>query len=131
MVLVDTSVWVEHFRKKEDHLEGLLNGGHVACHPFIIGELACGHLKNRSEILTLLEALPSCPFMEHNEVLHFIDTNRLMGLGLGYIDMCLLASAVLSGTRVWTFDRRFNQAAIKMGSCYPEEILRKGTTYGA
>jgi predicted nucleic acid-binding protein len=118
MVLVDTSVWVEHLRKKEDRLAGLLNDGQVACHPFIIGELACGHLKNRSEILTLLKVLPSCPWVEHDEIFNFIDINRLTGLGLGYIDMSLLASAALSGMNLWTIDRRFQHAAIRMHSCY-------------
>ena len=131
MVLVDTSVWVEHLRKEEDHLAELLNDGHVACHPFIIGELACGHLKKRSEILTLLDVLPSCPWMEHDEILDFIDTHRLMGLGLGYIDMSLLASAVLSGMSIWTFDRRFIIAAIRMHSCYQARNRRKGTPHGS
>ncbi|MDI6632244.1 MAG: PIN domain-containing protein, partial [Thermoanaerobacteraceae bacterium] len=96
MVLVDTSVWVLHLRERNTELEKLLNDGDVVCHPFIIGELACGNLKNRSEILSLLQALPMATQAEHEEVMQFIDKYRLMGKGLGYIDMHLLASALLT-----------------------------------
>ena len=85
MVLVDTSVWVSHLREMRTDLAGLLNDGEVACHPFIVGELACGNLKNRTIILSLLEALPMVFAAEHDEVLTFIENHSLMGKGLGYI----------------------------------------------
>jgi hypothetical protein len=111
MVLVDTSVWVSHLREGNDRLADLLDKGDVCCHPFVIGELACGNLKNRIEILSLLQALPTAEFADHDEILTFIDTNRLMGKGLGYVDVHLLCSAVLSGISFWTADRRLAQAA--------------------
>ncbi len=96
MVLVDTSVWVAHLRDGTIGLEALLNEGEVICHPFIIGELACGNLKNRSEILSFLQALPMATHAEHEEVMQFIENYGLMGKGLGYMDLHLLASALLT-----------------------------------
>jgi hypothetical protein len=106
MILVDTSVWVFHLRKGEPELATLLNNGEVLCHPFIIGELACGNMKNRSEILSLLCALPMAILAGHDEVLHFIEKNNLMGKGLGYIDIHLAASAVLTDIPLWTLDKK-------------------------
>jgi len=114
MVLVDTSVWVAHLRHGAIGLEGLLNEGRVVCHPFIVGELACGDLKRRTEILGLLEALPRAIPAEPEEVLHFIENYRLMGKGLGYIDMHLLASARLTKVPLWTLDKKLNEIAIKL-----------------
>jgi predicted nucleic acid-binding protein len=111
MVLVDTSVWVSHLRKTHAGLVDLLNDGEVACHPFILGELACGNLKNRTTILMLLEALPMALPVEHKEILAFIEGHDLMGKGLGYIDVHLLASAVLTGFPLWTFDKKLEQVA--------------------
>jgi hypothetical protein len=111
MVLVDTSVRVSHFRKTHAGLVGLLNDGEVACHPFIVGELACGNLKNRTTILSLLEALPMALAVEHEEVLTFIERHDLMGKGLGYLDVHLLASAVLTGLPIWTLDKKLEQVA--------------------
>ena len=111
MVLVDTSVWVSHFRETQIDLVRLLNDGEVACHPFIAGELACGNLRNRTIILSLLEALPMAATVEHGEVLAFIESHKLMEKGLGYIDIHLLASAVLSQLPLWTLDKRLEQAA--------------------
>ena len=118
MVLVDTSVWVAHLRDGDTGLKALLNEGHVVCHPFIIGELACGNLKNRSEILSLLYALPMATHAEHEEVIQFIENNSLMGKGLGYIDMHLLASAILSKVPLWTLDKKLNQVSLKLGLAY-------------
>lgn len=115
MVLVDTSVWVAHLRQGNIGLEALLQEGRVACHPFIIGELACGNLHNRSEIITMLQALPRTIEAEHEEVMQFIDNYRLMGKGLGYIDLHLLASARLSGVPLWTLDKTLHEMAIKLG----------------
>jgi hypothetical protein len=118
MVLVDTSVWVAHLRYGNIGLEVLLNEGYVVCHPFIVGELACGNLKNRSEILSLLQALPMAICAEHEEVIQFIENYRLMGKGLGYIDVHLLASAVLTKVPLWTFDKKLNQVSLKLGLRY-------------
>jgi predicted nucleic acid-binding protein len=111
MVLADTSVWVSHFRETHAGLVGLLNAGEVACHPFIVGELWCGNLKNRTTILSLLGALPMAIAVEHEEVLPFIESRGLMGKGLSYIDVHLLASAVLMGLPIWTLDKRLEQVA--------------------
>ena len=111
MVLVDTSVWVSHLRETHAGLVDLLNDGEVACHPFVAGELACGNLQNRTIILALLEALPMGFPVEHKEVLAFIEGRSLMGKGLGYIDVHLLASAVLTGLPIWTFDKKLAQVA--------------------
>lgn len=118
MILVDTSVWVEHFRKGNVGLDVLLKDGRVLCHPFIIGELACGHLKNRANILSLLQALPAAIPAEHDEVLRFIENYRLMGKGLGYIDLHLLASAMLTNLSLWTLDKRLNQIASSLELAY-------------
>jgi predicted nucleic acid-binding protein len=124
MVLVDTSVWVLHLRERNTELEKLLNDGDVVCHPFIIGELACGNLKNRSEILSLLQALPMATQAEHEEVMQFIDKYRLMGKGLGYIDMHLLASALLTEVPIWTLDKKLNEVSIKLGIGFNKDLIR-------
>lgn len=111
MVLVDTSVWVAHLREGNIGLETLLNNSEVVCHPFIVGELACGNLKNRSEILSLLRALPMATYVEHEEVIQFIENYTLMGKGLGYIDIHLLASAILTNIPLWTFDKKLNEVS--------------------
>ncbi|MEW6172854.1 MAG: type II toxin-antitoxin system VapC family toxin [Bacillota bacterium] len=115
MILVDTSVWVSHLREGNLDLEKLLNDGEVLCHSFIVGELACGNLKNRSEILSLLRALPTVIQAEHEEVLQFIENNGLMGKGLGYIDIHLIASAQLSGAAIWTLDKKLTEVSAKLG----------------
>jgi len=114
MVLVDTSVWVDHFRRGLPELARLLETGSVVCHPFIVGELACGNLKNRREILELLQTLCTCPVASHEEVLHFIESHHLMGCGLGYVDVHLLASARLSGIPLWTLDHPLTVAAVHL-----------------
>jgi predicted nucleic acid-binding protein len=111
MVLVDTSVWVSYLRHGHADLARLLNDGEVACHRFVVGELACGNLKNRAVILSHLEALPMEAAVEHEEVLAFIENHNLMGKGLGYVDVHLLASAVLSRLPLWTLDRKLQQVA--------------------
>jgi predicted nucleic acid-binding protein len=118
MVLVDTSVWVSHLREGEAGLKKLLIDGEVMCHPFIVGELACGNLKNRLEILTYLQSLPITILAEDEEVLKFIENNQLMGKGLGYIDIHLIASAVLTDVPVWTFDKTLDTIAKKIGINY-------------
>ncbi len=111
MVLVDTSIWVNHLRQGSRQLEKLLIDAEVMCHPFIIGELACGNIKNRNEIISLLQSLPMAPTIEFNEFLFFIDRNHLMGIGVGFVDVHLLASAQLKGVPLWTADKRLKSAA--------------------
>lgn len=111
MVLVDTSVWIDHFRRAEPLLQELLGSEQVTIHPFIIGELACGNLKNRELVMDLLRALPCTKMASHEEVLYFIGVKALHGKGLGWIDAHLLASVFLSHTPIWTRDRRLAAVA--------------------
>lgn len=120
MVLVDTSVWVAHLRERNAELAVLLNNGEVWCHPFIVGELACGNLKDRAVIISYLEFLPMSATAQHEEVLAFIENNRLMGKGLGYVDVHLLVSAILTGAPLWTFDKRLAQVAARLHFKYQE-----------
>ncbi len=111
MILADTSAWISHLRYGNDYLEGLLNKGTVSCHPFIIGELACGSIRNRNEILSLLQSLPMTRIVEHDEVLKFIENRKLVSKGLGYVDIHLLASAILSDSLMWSLDKKLNKTA--------------------
>ena len=111
MVIVDTSIWVTHLRKGTRQLEKLLKDAEVMCHPFIIGELACGNLKNRNEIISLLQSLPMVVTIEYDEFLFFIDRNHLMRKGIGFVDVHLLASAQFTGIPLWTADKRLKSAA--------------------
>jgi predicted nucleic acid-binding protein len=106
MVLVDTSIWITHLRQGSRKLEKLLMDAEVMCHPFVIGELACGNLKNRNEIILLLQSLPMAPTIEFDEFLFFIDKNHLMEKSVGFVDVHLLASAQLTGVPLWTADKR-------------------------
>jgi predicted nucleic acid-binding protein len=114
MTLVDTSVWIEHFRRGNLVLTQLLNESEVLTHPFIIGELACGNLKNRSEILGLLKELPKAVVAENSEVLHFVERNHLYGMGIGWIDVHLIASAMLSKATMLTLDKPFERVARRL-----------------
>jgi hypothetical protein len=116
--LVDTSVWVSHLRYGNGTLAHLLEAGEVVCHPLIIGELACGHLTDRAAILALLSALPSAATAEHREILGFIETHELWGTGLGYVDVHLLASALLTEVPLWTLDRRLDATAHRLRCRY-------------
>ena len=111
MILVDTSVWVDHLRKGEPELASLLKDGMVLCHPFVIGELACGNLQKRGEILSLLDALPKSTAATHEEAMHLVSDRKLHGQGLGWIDAHLLASALLSNSKLWTRDKTLAAAA--------------------
>jgi len=118
MVLVDTSVWVRHLREGDARLGALLEEGEVWCHPFVIGELACGHLKNRRATLSLLHRLHTAPMATQDEVLRLIEAKGLMGVGLGLIDVYLLASALLSECNLWTLDKSLARAAEASGVGY-------------
>lgn len=123
-VLVDTSVWVDHLRKGDAHLAQLLNDGDVICHPFVIGELACGNLKNRSEILDSLKELSFAPTIELDEYMQFVELNRLYGTGIGFVDVHLLASALLADATLWTADKRLKKAALGLGIAYRRKVTR-------
>ncbi len=114
-MLVDTSVWVDHLRRGNPALARQLTELEVWCHPFVIGELACGRLEARSEVLSLLAALPQAPQAEHDEVLAFVESNRLAGTGIGWVDAHLLAAARLGGVGLWTLDRPLAAVARELG----------------
>ncbi len=123
MILVDTSVWIDHLRSGEPALATALEGGRVLMHPFVLGELACGNLKNRGEVLRLLEDLPAAPTATHPEVLGLIERRALMGRGIGYIDVHLLASTALAGVaRMWTRDSRLAAVATELELAFGEEL---------
>ncbi len=122
MILVDTSVWVDHLRDGTPALVAALEQSQVLMHPFILGELACGNLKNRSEVLQLLEELPGAPVATDAEALDFIERRALMGRGIGYIDVHLLAAVALAGTaRLWTRDKRLAAVAADLKLAYAEQ----------
>lgn len=112
MILVDTSVWVDHLRTGDENLAMLLNRSQVLMHPFVLGELACGNLANRDEVLGLFKNLPWSPVARDDEVLVFVEEQTLMGKGIGYIDAHLLAAVALEGSaRLWTRDKRLHAVA--------------------
>lgn len=115
MVLADTSVWIEHFRHGHARLRSHLADGLVLMHPFVSGELACGNLKDRSEVLFCLNEMPAAKLATHGEVMTFMEKHRLWGRGLGLVDLHLLASALLSDGQFWTFDKKLAQAASDLG----------------
>lgn len=115
MVLADTSVWIEHFRRGDPSLTDHLSEGLVLMHPYISGELACGNLKDRAAILSDLHALPPTQVASNAEVLQLIEHRRLWGRGLGWIDAQLLASALMSNCRFRTLDIRLAKAAVELG----------------
>jgi len=116
MILVDTSVWIDHLRKGDEHLIRALGANQVLMHPFIEGELACGNLRNRGEILALLSDLPRAIIASEEEVLFFIERHGLMGRGIGYIDAHLLAATSLEDSaRLWTRDKRLLGIAQDLG----------------
>lgn len=114
-MLVDTSVWVDHLRQGNAALARRLEGGEVHCHPFVIGELACGNLARRDEVLTWLAALPRVPEARHSEVMALLAARQLMGRGIGWVDLHLLASAILGRQRFWSLDKRLAAAAAELG----------------
>jgi predicted nucleic acid-binding protein len=119
VILVDTSVWIDHLRTGDAALSEALDRGRVACHPIVIGELACSNLRDRALVLELLGGLPEAPVATAAEVLAFIDTHALMGRGLGYVDVHLLAAAKLGVFELWSWDRSLNRIAIELGIAGP------------
>lgn len=116
MILVDTSVWVDHLRAGDKTMTALLDAGSVLVHPFVVGELALGHMRQRQIILSALQDLPQATIAADAEALLFIEQNTLMGLGIGYVDVHLLASAKLTaGSTFWTRDKRLAGIAEHLG----------------
>ncbi|MGH7125015.1 MAG: type II toxin-antitoxin system VapC family toxin [Stellaceae bacterium] len=121
MILVDTSVWVDHLRRGDARLRALLENARVLAHPFIVGEIACGSLSDRTVVLELLRGLPMTAVAEAQEVLELIERRRIHGKGLGYVDVHLLAAVALTpGSRLWTRDKRLHQAAVSLHCAYLE-----------
>ena len=119
MVLVDTSVWIDYLRSEKPHLVYLLNESQVLVHPLVIGELALGNLRNREEVLSLLGGLPVTPVATEEEVLFFIERHRLMGRGIDYVDVHLLAATALAdSTLLWTSDSRLVNVATDLSLAY-------------
>ena len=121
MILVDSSVWIDHFRRPSKGLAALLDSEQVCVHPFVIGEIACGNLNNRKAIIALLDALPPVHKANDGEVLFFIERHALNGRGIGLIDIHLLASCFIGGCLLWTADKRLQAVAreLRMGSSQP------------
>lgn len=115
MILADTSVWVDHLRRQDATLTGLLNKSEILIHPFVIGELALGNLRQRTVVLDTLALLPSAVVASHEEVLEFIEGNRLSGSGIGYVDAHLLAATRLTaGAAFWTRDKKLGSLARRL-----------------
>jgi predicted nucleic acid-binding protein len=114
MLLVDTSVWVNHLRRSDERLQQALLDDQVLMHPLVLGEIACGSLHRRSSILSDLGQLPQAVSAENGEVLEFLEQHRLYGKGIGWIDAHLLASTALSRCRLWTLDSRLGDAAASL-----------------
>ena len=115
MILVDTSVWVDHLRVASEQLTTLLNGGEVLGHPFVIGELALGNLQRHDHLLRAYRRLPRAAVAADDEVLRFIASQALFGRGIGYVDAHLLAAARLTfGAKLWTHDRRLHAVAAQL-----------------
>jgi predicted nucleic acid-binding protein len=120
MILLDTSVWVDHLRRGDSLVIRVLESGQAAAHAFVIGELACGNLKSRVRVIDLLQALPQLAMAMDDEVLYFIERHKLMGRGIGYVDAHLLAAASIGGSLLWTRDKRLREIAAELGVAYLE-----------
>ncbi|QTR48717.1 type II toxin-antitoxin system VapC family toxin [Candidatus Thiothrix anitrata] len=121
MILVDTSVWIDHLRVKEERLTMLLGEVQVCMHPMVWGELACGNLKNRPTLLRLWQGLPVLKQATHTETMYCLEQRKLMGKGIGYVDLHLLTAVLLSpGTQLWTRDKRLRDIAIELGCGWQE-----------
>ncbi len=116
MILVDTSVWVDHLRRDNAPLGELLRAGRVLSHPFVIGEVALGQMRQRKPILAALSDLPRAQVATDDETMSFIESHSLYGRGVGYVDVCLLAAVRLTtGAALWTNDRRLRAVADALG----------------
>jgi len=115
MILVDTSVWIDHFHHSDEDLKELLLSNQVCIHPFILGELSCGNISNRKEVLSLLRTLRSIDLVLDEEVFILIEERELFGQGLGFIDIHLLASAMIHQVLIWTRDKSLKRVAVELG----------------
>lgn len=115
MILADTSVWIHHIRRRIARFQQLLVQRRVVIHPFVIGELACGNLPDRSRFIAALHLLPQSRMVEHSGVLSLIDSEHLFGKGLGWFDAHLLASALAENHGLWTLDHGLVEAAHHLG----------------
>lgn len=119
MILIDTSVWIDHLRSGDEAVATLLNSSQAMMHPFVLGELACGNLQQRAELLALFRALPQVTIAHDDEVLFFIERHELMGRGIGYLDAHLLAAVTLDvGAQLWTRDKRLHALAETLKMAY-------------
>ena len=122
-VLVDTSVWVGHFKQRNERLAALLEDGRVMCHPYVVTEVACGTPPNRHAIIALLADLESTPVATPVELLELIERRSLYGQGCGFVEISLLASALLSDqTLIWTLDKRLASVATELNQAYRAEL---------
>ena len=115
MILADTSVWIDHLRRGDPRLSAELDWGAVLVHPFVIGEIACGRVAQRAVVLGLLAKLPAAPVATDAEARSLIERHALMGRGIGYVDVHLLAAALMAGAILWTHDRRLQAIAAELG----------------
>ena len=120
MVLLDTSVWVDHLRQSDRLVVQLLESGQATVHSFVVGELACGNLSSRKQVIDLLLALPRIETATDDEVLYFIGKRKLMGRGVGYVDAHLLAATAIGGALLWTRDKRLRDVAGELGVAWVE-----------
>jgi predicted nucleic acid-binding protein len=125
VILVDTSIWVDHLRRGDARLVGLLERARVVMHPFVVGELACGSLRDRASVLELLQDLPTATVATADEVLLFIERHALHGQGIGYVDVHLLASVALTvGSKLWTRDKKLLAMAQALGCGFQDTAAR-------
>lgn len=128
MILVDTSVWVDHLRRGNPILAELLKKNRVVNYPMVLGKLACGNLQNRQSLLQLWQSLDSLQAVSHEEALYFIEHNGLMGKGIGYVDVHLLASvALVAGVKLWTRDKRLARIAVEFDYAWEEPVQEQKT----
>lgn len=118
MILVDTSVWVDHLRRHSAGLAGLLDREQVVCHPFVLGELALGSLRHRPVLLSLLAELPAAAVVGHGEAMTLVERHDLPGAGIGWVDVHLLATALVDGLKIWTNDRRLDAVARRLNAAW-------------
>ena len=120
MILLDTSVWVDHLRRGDSLVVRILESGEAASHALVVGELACGNLKSRARVIDLLRALPQSAIATDDEVLYLIARHKLMGRGIGYVDAHLLASALIGGSLLWTRNKRLREIALELRVAFIE-----------
>lgn len=121
MILADSSIWVDHVRYGNAGLLALLEENALLCHPFVVGELACGNLPSWRAAVASFQLLPQAPVLRHDEVLHLIERHRLMASGIGWVDAHVLGSALLAGAQLWTLDKPLARAAAKLSMAWREQ----------